>query len=127
MRLKETKVIALANQKGGCGKTTTSVSLAAALAQEGLSVCLVDVDSQCNATDNFGLNRTQLAQEGRLTIADAYLGKKACKELEFHFGDRFGGNLTLVPGHRGLEAVPPRLEAQLHVATCKHNHPNLQT
>src|SRR5436305_10920719 len=113
MLLERTQVVTLANQKGGCGKTTAAVSLSAALAQVGYSVCLVDADPQCNATDTFGIDREALAQEGRYTLADAYLTKRAAREIAHDFDERFGGRLAVVPGNRALGSVPHRLDAQL--------------
>ena len=59
------KIIAVANQKGGAGKTTTSTSLAGALQLMGKKVLLVDCDAQCNATDTYGAQT-----EGVCTLFD---------------------------------------------------------
>ena len=63
-------VLAVVNQKGGVGKSTTSVNLSATLGDLGQRVLLVDLDPQGNATSGFGLNRNQR----ELCIYDALLG-----------------------------------------------------
>src|SRR6188508_370450 len=54
-----TRVVAVANQKGGVGKTTTSVNLAACIAEQGIPTLLLDLDSQANATSGLGLEKLE--------------------------------------------------------------------
>ncbi|HWC00838.1 MAG TPA: ParA family protein, partial [Bryobacteraceae bacterium] len=82
----------------------------------GYTACIVDTDPQCNATDSFGVDRDELSKAGRYTVADIYLAKKPASEAAIGFGSRFGGKLTLVPGHRGLVSVSHRLDSQLQAA-----------
>jgi chromosome partitioning protein len=82
------KIFCIANQKGGVGKTTTTVNLAAGLATVGQRVLMVDLDPQGNATMGSGIDKRQLA----LSVYDVLLGSASLSEarVRSHWGEESG-------------------------------------
>jgi chromosome partitioning protein len=105
------KTIAIANQKGGVGKTTTAVNLAACLSRLGRRVMLVDLDPQANATDHLGVeNPADESQSSYALIAEKSpdLGKIL---------QPVAPNLMLAPGHIALAEIDIKLFSAINRET----------
>lgn len=89
------KTIAVVNQKGGVGKTTSTVNLAATVAAKGYKVLLVDIDPQGNATSGLGINKRELEKSAYDVLINSMQVEKAMIQTDFD-------NLWVLPSSMNL-------------------------
>lgn len=93
-----TRIIAIANQKGGVGKTTTTTNLAACLAEAGKKTLLIDIDPQGNATSGVGIDKNEVEN----TVYQLFIGECTLEECLI---PEVLDNLSLIPSNVNLSGA----------------------
>lgn len=109
------KIIAIVNQKGGVGKTTTAVNLAAGVGLAGKKVMLVDADPQGNSTSGFGINKKQVKTTSYELLIGTGKLENAVVKTEFKNVDVVPSSMDLAAAEVDLIEIEHR-EAQLKMA-----------
>ncbi len=105
------KIVAIANQKGGVGKTTTAVNLAAALGKSKKKTLLIDIDPQGNATSGLGVNKREIERSSYQLLIGEAKAEEVTLETPFK-------NLWLIPANMqlaGAEIEIAQMEDRIHM------------
>lgn len=111
------KIISVVNQKGGVGKTTTAVNLAAAIGKKGFRVLLVDADPQGNTTSAYGIEKQRLSASSYELLIGRAKATEATVKTAFEGVDVIPCNMNLAGAEIELISLEAR-EAQLRNALC---------
>ncbi len=102
------KIISVVNQKGGVGKTTSAVNLAAALGAAGKKILLVDIDPQGNTTSGYGISRKGLNATSYEMLIGSATAKEALIKTKFKGVDIIPSNINLAGAELELAVLPKR-------------------
>lgn len=117
------RVISIVNQKGGCGKTTTSINMAASLALKNYKVLIIDLDPQAHASFTLGIKTEQLERSMYNVLTNTDVKRRKLSDVILKIWD----NLHIAPGHILLSTIEQELRNEEDAISAVYNAVNTLT